>query len=326
MTRADNKLKMKGYDGVADNGDVRKDALVKRDDIIAEERVATEFFFDEMLPKMAALADSYNRAYGLDLTPEDVCTVTYLSCWEDNWAKLRAFKGDTTPHAWVAKIASQATYQFLVDERYIDGVGGTKTSDYRLTVKSIPDDYLRRAIVDMVYVPEQHKALELHYVQKVSEKALIKAFGSEAKAKQVLSNGKKTLIEQLLNTENPYAEMALSLKKAVNPEVQWQPWHDRIDDDGVCDNKRELREILAALTGEVDWDENVRRFILSFIDALGWDDREKDVWCQRFFSNTPSAELAEKYNVRNSWVDNVYSRLNKKFNIAIRAWWRDQTR
>ena len=305
---------------------VRGNALEMVRLITLDEKVAEYFFFVEMRQKMAALADSYNRSFGLDITPNDVSSITSVACWENEWARLLSFKGDTTPHAWVAKIASQVTYQYLVDERYIDGVGGTKTSDYRLTVKSIPDDYLRKAIVDMVYVPEQHKALELHYVQKVSENDLIKAFGSEEKAKQALFNGEKTLIEQLLNTENPYAEMALSLKKAVNPEVQWQPWHDRIDDDGVCDNKHELREILATLTGEEDWDENVRRFILSFIDALGWDNREKDVWSQRFFSNTPSAELAEKYNVRNSWVDNVYSRLNKKFNIAIRAWWREQTR
>lgn len=294
--------------------------------ITLDEKVAEYFFFVEMRQKMAALADSYNRSFGLELTPEDVSSITYVACWENEWSRLLSFKGDTTPHAWIAKIASQVTYQYLVDERYIAGVGGTKTSDYRLTIKSIPDDYLRKAIVDMVYVSEQHKALELHYVQKVSEKALIEAFGSEENAKQALSNGEKTLIEQLLNTENPYAEMALSLKKAINHEVQWEPWYDRIDDDGVCDNKRELREILAALTKEEDWDENVRCFIISFIDALGWNDREKDVWCQRFFSNTPSEELAEKYNVRNSWVDNVYSRLNKKFNIAIRSWWREQTR
>lgn len=306
--------------------EVRGNALKMVRLITFDEKVAEYFFFVEMRQKMTALADSYNRSFGLNITPEDVSSITYVACWENEWARLRSFKGDTTPHAWVAKIASQVTYKYLVDERYIDEVGGTKTSDYRLTVKSISDDYLRKAIVDMVYVPEQHKALELHYVQKVSEQALIKAFGSEEKAKQALSNGEKTLIEQLLNTENPYAEMALSLKKTVNFEVQWQAWHDRIDDDGVCDNKRELREILAALTGEEDWDENVRLFILSFIDALGWDDREKDVWCHRFFSNTPSAELAEKYHVRNSWVDNVYSRLNKKFNIAIRAWWIEQTR
>lgn len=321
MTRADNKLKMKGYDGVADNGDVRKDALVKRDNIIAEERVATEFFFDEMLPKMAALADSYNRAYGLDLTPEDVCTVTYLSCWEDNWAKLVAFKGETTIHAWVSKIASQATYRFLVEEKYIDGVGNTKTNDYRLTVRGIEDKSLRQSIVDLVFIPEQHKALEMFYVKKIDEEAFAKAFGSLEKGAGILKIAEKTLIEQLLNTENPYAEMALSSKKIINPEMPFQSWHDRIDEGDVCDNLQLLRDLLTRLYNNEDWDSNAERFINSVVDEMDWNDVQKEVWRERFFNETPSKVLAIRFHVRNTWIDNTYSRLNKQFRIAVKTWW-----
>lgn len=321
MTRADNKSKMKGCDGVADKGDVRKDALVKRDNIIAEERVATEFFFGEMLPKMAALTDSYNRAYGLDLTPEDVCTVTYLSCWEDNWAKLVAFKGETTIHAWVAKIASQATYRFLVEEKYIDGVGNTKTNDYRLTVRGIEDKSLRQSIVDLVFIPEQHKALEMFYVKKIDEEAFAKAFGSVEKGSVILKTAEKTLIEQLLNTENPYAEMALSSKKIINPEMPFQSWHDRIDEGDVCDNLQVLRDLLTRLYNNEDWDSNAERFINSVVDEMDWNDVQKEVWRERFFNETPSKVLAIRFHVRNTWIDNTYSRLNKQFRIAVKTWW-----
>lgn len=321
MTRADNKSKKNGYEGVADKSDVRKDALVKRDNIIAEERVATEFFFDEMLPKMAALADSYNRAYGLDLTPDDVCTVTYLSCWEDNWAKLVAFKGETTIHAWVSKIASQATYRFLVEEKYIDSVGNTKTNDYRLTVRGIEDKSLRQSIVDLVFIPEQHKALEMFYVKKIDEEAFVKAFGSAEQGTMILKIAEKTLIEQLLNTENPYAEMALSSKKIINPEMPFQSWHDRIDEGDVCDNLQVLRDLLTRLYNNEDWDSNAERFINSIVDEMDWNDVQKEVWRERFFNDTPSKVLAIRYHVRNTWIDNTYSRLNKQFRIAVKTWW-----
>lgn len=321
MTRADNKSKKNGYEGVADKSDVRKDALVKRDNIIAEERVATEFFFDEMLPKMAALADSYNRAYGLDLTPDDVCTVTYLSCWEDNWAKLVAFKGETTIHAWVSKIASQATYRFLVEEKYIDSVGNTKTNDYRLTVRGIEDKSLRQSIVDLVFIPEQHKALEMFYVKKIDEEAFAKAFGSAEQGTMILKIAEKTLIEQLLNTENPYAEMALSSKKIINQEMPFQSWHDRIDEGDVCDNLQVLRDLLTRLYNNEDWDSNAERFINSIVDEMDWNDVQKEVWRERFFNDTPSKVLAIRYHVRNTWIDNTYSRLNKQFRIAVKTWW-----
>lgn len=321
MTRADNKSNKNGYEGVADKSDVRKDALVKRDNIIAEERVATEFFFDEMLPKMAALADSYNRAYGLDLTPDDVCTVTYLSCWEDNWAKLVAFKGETTIHAWVSKIASQATYRFLVEEKYIDSVGNTKTNDYRLTVRGIEDKSLCQSIVDLVFIPEQHKALEMFYVKKIDEEAFAKAFGSAEQGTMILKIAEKTLIEQLLNTENPYAEMALSSKKIINPEMPFQSWHDRIDEGDVCDNLQVLRDLLTRLYNNEDWDSNAERFINSIVDEMDWNDVQKEVWRERFFNDTPSKVLAIRYHVRNTWIDNTYSRLNKQFRIAVKTWW-----
>ena len=289
--------------------------------IMSNERVAEEFFFKTMLPKMAALADSYNRSFGLDIIAEDVAQATYLSCWEDNWAKLRAFKGDTTPHSWVAKIASQATYKMLVDEKYIADVAGTKTNDYRLTVRSIENDQLRQAIVDLVYVPEQHKALELFYVDKMSDKEFYKAFGNAEKAKETLKIAEKTLIEQLLNTENPYAEMALSSKKIINPEMPFQTWHDRIDEGDVCDNLQVLRDLLTRLYNNEDWDSNAERFINSVVDEMDWNDVQKEVWRERFFNETPSKVLAIRFHVRNTWIDNTYSRLNKQFRIAVKTWW-----
>ncbi len=289
--------------------------------IISDEHVAEEFFFTTMLPKMKALADSYNRSFGLDIKAEDVAGATYLSCWENDWAKLRAFKGDTTPQAWVAKIASQATYQFLVDERYIDGVGNTKTNDYRLTIRSIDDTSLRQAIVDLVFVPEQHKALELYYVEKMTDNDFFKTFGHEYRAKEILKVAEKTLIEQLLNTENPYAEMALSSKKAINPEIQFQSRHDRIDEGDICQNQQDFRNLLMKLFKCEDWDANVHTLINVIIESLDWTEVQEDIWRQRFIYETPSKELAEKYHVRNSWVDNVFSRLNKQFRIAIKTWW-----
>lgn len=303
-----------------------ENALELVNNIITNERVAEEFFFKTMLPKMAALADSYNRSFGLDILAEDVAKATYLSCWEDDWAKLKAFKGDTTPHAWVAKIASQATYQFLVEERYIDGVGNTKTNDYRLTVRSIENDQLRQAIVDLVFVPDQHKALELFYVDKMPDKEFFKAFDNEEKAKETLKVAEKTLIEQLLNTENPYAEMALSSKKTINLEVRFQNWHDRIDEGDVSENHQAFRDLLVRLFKCEDWDENVNTLINTIITSLDWTEVQEDVWRQRFIYETPSKELAEKYQVRNTWVDNVFSRLNKQFRIAIKSWWDNNNR
>lgn len=300
---------------------MRADGLAKVYRIIEDEKEAENFFYREMHPKMSALADSLNRSFGLDLTPEDVCVVTHLACWEEDWARLRAYRGGASIHSWVARIASQSMYRFLVEERYIDGVGGTKTSDFRLTVRSIDDVNLRQAIVDLVFIPAQHKALEMHYVKKATDDALAKAFGGEDVAKKLLKDARKTLIEQLLNTENPYAEMALSLKKPMDPETPWQPWHDRIEEGDVSDNHQAMRDLLSMEYGGEDWDGNVMAFTRRVIDALGWNEMQEDIFRARFFSDVPSKELAETYDVERAYIDNAYRTLLRHFKIAAKDWW-----
>ena len=137
----------------------------------------------------------------------------------------------------------------------------------------------------------------------------------------ILKIAEKTLIEQLLNTENPYAEMALSSKKIINPEMPFQSWHDRIDEGDVCDNLQLLRDLLTRLYNNEDWDSNAERFINSIVDEMDWNDVQKEVWRERFFNDTPSKVLAIRFHVRNTWIDNTYSRLNKQFRIAVKTWW-----
>lgn len=206
---------------------LRPDALEVIHRIIDDERVAVDFFFVKMAPKMNALAASYSRSLGLDIYPEDVAREAYLSCQENNWAKLRAFQGKTTPASWISRLASQATYR-----------------------------------------------------------------------------------------------LALSEIKHSDNLTSFQPWHDRIDEDGdISDNQRLLRETLEELYKKHDCDDNVRCLIDFIISSLGWSYVQEEVWRERFFNETPSKELALRFNVRRSWIDNTYSRLNKQFRKAAKAWW-----
>ncbi|MDE5796520.1 MAG: hypothetical protein K2H75_05380, partial [Muribaculaceae bacterium] len=207
MTRAKNTYCTRRYPPL---DAVRGNALEMINVIKNDKKAAEHFFFVEMFNKMKAIAKSYNNSFGTDLTPADVSCFTYLCCLENNWARLNTYKGETSPHSWMAKIATQATYNFLVEEHYIYPVSDTRTQDYRLKVRSIKNPDLRQAIVDLVYVPELHHALEMYYVRKLPPADMAKSFGSQDKADKILKLAEKTLIEQLLNTENPYFDMALS--------------------------------------------------------------------------------------------------------------------
>ena len=301
-------------------------ALNLVDSIISDVHVADEFFFKTMLPKMEALADNYKRSFGLDIKAEDIAAATYISCREDNWAKLQSYKGLASPYSWVAKIALQATYQRLVDERYLNLTPNTKSTDYRLTLRGIDNVDLRQTIIDLLPAGDEHQALQLYYVEKMPDKYFFTAYGREEKAKEILKKAEKALVKHLLSTENPFAEIALSSKKAINPEVTFQSWHDRIDEGDLSENHYDFRHLLTRLFKCEDWDANVNTLINIIIKSLHWTELQEDVWRQRFIYETPSKVLAHKYHVHNSWVDNVFSRLNRQFRIAIRTWWEKYNR
>lgn len=300
----------------------REAALAKIECIISDEREAKKFFFVEMFPAMSAIAASYSSSTTAEIEADEVCGIAYRECWEDDWKRLRAFKGDTTPHAWVSKIARQALQAQLAEERFIVSGPGSHSGDYRLTVRGIPNDMTRRAIVDMVREGKEHRALELYYVDKADTAALAKEFGGEDVALGILESAQKTLIEVLLTTDNPFADIALSSKKGSATEIALQEWHDRFDDD-TCENVTDLRTVLSGLFGSDDWDTNADEFTKLVIDRLNWNQRDIIIWNERYFKGTPTAEVADELDVDPDWLNTRFHYLRNYFRRAVKAWWND---
>lgn len=54
---------------------------------------------------------------------------------------------------------------------------------------------------------------------------------------------------------------------------------------------------------------------------MNWTEEERIVWTLRFIEDTSPVEVAELVGRKRSWVDTKYSRLNARFNKAVREWW-----
>lgn len=64
-------------------------------------------------------------------------------------------------------------------------------------------------------------------------------------------------------------------------------------------------------------------FLYRFSEKMEWSDEDKLIWRLRFIKNAAPVEVAERFGKARTWLDIRYSRLNKKFNIAIREWWKN---
>lgn len=106
----------------------KEEALTKARGIIGSHREAERFFFHEMLPAMAKIATDFNKDYSLALKPDYVCHIAYVACFENDWKKLRGFRGDTTIHNWVATLAKQALDANLHEEGFIRNKTGKYSS------------------------------------------------------------------------------------------------------------------------------------------------------------------------------------------------------
>lgn len=116
--------------GAASEASRRKEeALTKARGIIGSHREAERFFFHEMLPSMAKIASDFNKNYSLKLKPDYVSHIAYVACFENDWKKLRGFRGDTTIHSWVTTLAKQALDANLHEEGFIRN----KTGKYSAT-------------------------------------------------------------------------------------------------------------------------------------------------------------------------------------------------
>lgn len=301
---------------------VNKEAILQRDKVMSDNAYAWQFFCVLMRDKVSGLIRQYSKTYKVNIDVDAFCTMLFRICWDKEWQRLRTFSGRTTLYDWVLNIASQNIYDWLVDEKYIKPSKGKDASDYRLTILSIRDEAVRQDIIDMVSQPDAHKLLTLEYVQKISKENMARIYGGADKYKAKLNKAETMLKTRLLNTENPYCEMAMSLKVKVYPEVEWDTCYDSVDDGDWNELFCEFRECLRDIYHNEDWDMNVESLVETILGQMGWSERQKDVWYERFMNKTPSLELAERWDVTVGWVDNAFMHLNRSFQNAVRMWWR----
>lgn len=104
----------------------------------------------------------------------------------------------------------------------------------------------------------------------------------------------------------------LSEKQSKNSYKNWQEENN---------NASLLSDVFGVGLDKEELHEKVLEFLYSFPQKLNWTEEERIVWTLRFIEDTSPVEVAELVGRKRSWVDTKYSRLNARFNKAVREWW-----
>lgn len=163
--------------------------------------------------------------------------------------------------------------------------------------------------------------------RKLSKSELAEAFDVDSDG---LSNLQKKaeadLKDRLLRSNNGYEEIVLRDKTPQTIEISegfakdFYAWHENPN------NQNPLADVLGVNLNNGDLQERVVSFLRTIPEILNWTEEERIVWTLRFIENTAPTEVAKRVGRKRSWVDTKYSRLNARFNKAIKKWWEDNAK
>ena len=134
------------------------------------------------------------------------------------------------------------------------------------------------------------------------------------------------LKDRLIRSDSGYEELVLRDKSPRTIEVsdgfvkEFCMWQEEKS------NMNPLADVLGVNLSKKELQNKVVEFLYSIPDLLKWTEEERIVWTLRFIEDTAPVEVAERVGRKRSWVDTKYSRLNTRFNKAIKKWWAKNAR
>lgn len=132
--------------------------------------------------------------------------------------------------------------------------------------------------------------------------------------------------DRLIRCDSGYEELVLRDKSPRTIEVSDEFVKELCVWQEEKSNTNPLADVFGVNLTQKDLQEKVVEFLYTIPDKLKWTEEERIVWTLRFIEDTAPVEVAERVGRKRSWVDTKYSRLNARFNEAIKEWWAKNAR
>ena len=313
---------------------IYEEDLVMVQHMIADPDYAREYFLEGEDIKLTSLscAKVAKGAY-TDLkkcTEEDIRTLMYeYFCWNNDSKKLESYKGIGMFKNWVKTSVMHHVFRFYDSMGYHRPRKVTKGNSKLAIARLHPKT--KAYVVDLVDVPELHEILWLNYLEKKTIEEISKEMKyPQAVCEIMLALAKETLHLTILATEDD-ALINLTLSTKVRKDAV------DIDKVVVADSGDDTNPTTVALRTAmkekfgIDYkDPNYLFKLQDFIVDCSKDmkpanfrgknwDRDREIWLMRYLDNEPSKDIAQKYGMKNTNVDNIKSRFDARLIEYLRG-------
>lgn len=263
------------------------------------------------------------QTYKIEVSVEEFGDILYTFLWnEGTWSILDKYSRKSSFFCWLAVVAQHELVRYLKDMKLIGVTRERTAGNTRLLGLSVASEMWEYILNDTMPNGLYKDVLISTLVERNTEEKMMRSFCLKKEDLHKLQKkAEADLKDRLIRGGSGYEDLVLRDKTPRVVEVSDEFAKDFCVWQESKSNANPLADVLGVGLDHEDLQKKVVDFLYTIPKKLKWTEEERIVWTLRFIEDTAPIEVAERVGRKRSWVDTKYSRLNARFNKAVKEWW-----
>ena len=263
------------------------------------------------------------QTYKIEVSVEEFGNILYTFLWnEGTWSILDKYSRKSSFFCWLSEVAQHELIRYLEDMKLINVTRERTAGNTRLLGLSIAPEMWEYILNDTMPNGLYKDVLFSTLVKRNTEEKMMKSFCLKKEdLHRLQKKAEADLKDRLIRSDRGYEELVLRDKTPRVIEVSEEFAKDFCVWQEGKSNANLLADVLGVDLNHEDLQKKVADFLYTIPQKLKWTEEERIVWTLRSIEDTAPIEVAERIGRKRSWVDTKYSRLNARFNKAVKEWW-----
>ena len=268
------------------------------------------------------------QTYKIEVSVEEFGDILYTFLWnEGTWSILDKYSRKSSFFCWLSEVAQHELIRYLEDMKLINVTRERTAGNTRLLGLSIAPEMWEYILNDTMPNGLYKDVLFSTLVERNTEEKMMKSFCLKKEdLHRLQKKAEADLKDRLIRSDRGYEELVLRDKTPRVIEVSEEFAKDFCVWQEGKSNANPLADVLGVDLNHEDLQKKVVDFLYTIPQKLKWTEEERIVWTLRFIEDTAPIEVAERIGRKRSWVDTKYSRLNVRFNKAVKEWWAENAK
>lgn len=268
------------------------------------------------------------QTYKIEVSVEEFGDILYTFLWnEGTWSILDKYSRKSSFFCWLSEVAQHELIRYLEDMKLINVTRERTAGNTRLLGLSIAPEMWEYILNDTMPNGLYKDVLFSTLVERNTEEKMMKSFCLKKEdLHRLQKKAEADLKDRLIRSDRGYEELVLRDKTPRVIEVSEEFAKDFCVWQEGKSNANPLADVLGVDLNHEDLQKKAVDFLYTIPQKLKWTEEERIVWTLRFIEDTAPIEVAERIGRKRSWVDTKYSRLNVRFNKAVKEWWAENAK